>query len=331
MSAETKRVLSELPSGDPALLNRIAWSRRWSERQTSVEYALAARKKALDGRGRRSDAEQGLALRTLAWQAMWRGDIKLSMDYCLRAESYLPENEFPEARAHIYANLATVHYFRNRLDLATCAIERGIWLMQQFEDSPVIAELVLTQATVQRLAGERARSGISLGRARELAREEVLAAVESRTACWLCEDGDAEKSIAHAEAALAASHEHSNRVLVPYTRATLAACRGTLGDCIEAQDQINTGLKIADEDVDLRARCNLLIKGAKVARMQENIEKEAKYLREAADIAKANSFLMWRKQIAIARAGVFEAKGEYKAAVDQHKLAWSLQTETRVK
>ena len=69
MAATSNRLHSELPSGDPALLNRIAWSRRWSERQASVDYALAARRKALDGVGRRSRAEQGFALRTLGWQA----------------------------------------------------------------------------------------------------------------------------------------------------------------------------------------------------------------------------------------------------------------------
>ncbi|NNE82244.1 MAG: hypothetical protein HKN18_18390 [Silicimonas sp.] len=331
MSGQTQRILSELPSGDPALLNRIAWARRWSERRTSTEYALAAREKALDGTGRRSEAEQGLALRTLGWQAMWRGDLKLSMDYCLRAESHLSESEYPEARACLYANLATLHYFRNRLDLATCAIDRGIWLMGEDEASPALAELVMTQAVVQRLAGERARAGISLGRARELAQDEIVPTIDAYTACWLVEDGDSGKAETHAKAALSASQTMVNRVVMPYARATLAVCHAMSGDFVEAVDQINTGLKHAKEDDDLRARCIVLIKSARIARLQKDEDKEFKVLREAAEIAREQDFAMWRKQIALMRAELFEARGNYKAAVEQHKLAWALQKETRVR
>ena len=109
MSVIRQRVYSELPSGDPALLNRIAWARRWSERDTSVQYAEEARKKAVDGSGKRSRTQHGHALRTLGWQAVWRGELDEAMDFCLRAESFLPESTFKEVRASIYSVLAVVY------------------------------------------------------------------------------------------------------------------------------------------------------------------------------------------------------------------------------
>jgi len=187
MSAETGRKLSDLPSGDPALLNRISWARRWNDRQASVEYALAARRKALDGKGRRSRAEQGFSLRTLGWHALWRGDLKLSMDYCLRAETYLPETEFALARAGIYSLIAKVHYNRNRFDLATCSVERGQWLVQEIDNDPAtVADLMLTQAAIQRQSGERARAGITLGRAREVSSGELHWLISApQIYCWM--------------------------------------------------------------------------------------------------------------------------------------------------
>ena len=249
MAATSNRLHSELPSGDPALLNRIAWSRRWSERQASVDYALAARRKALDGVGRRSRAEQGFALRTLGWQALWRGDLTLSMDYCLQAEALLPELEFIQERAGIYSNLAIIHYLRNRFDLAMCAVERGLWLLQdESEDTTTLADLMITQANIQRLSGERARAGITLGRARELASGEHVAVVDIATASLLIEDGDAEKALEYAEAAVNAILTARDPVTLPYGRSILADCHTQLGNSLAAVEQITLGMAELDRE-----------------------------------------------------------------------------------
>ncbi|CAN0566128.1 unnamed protein product, partial [Ectocarpus sp. 12 AP-2014] len=118
------RVKSELPGGDPALMNRIAWARRWTDRTTSTEYAISALQTAKGGQGRRSRKEQGYAMRTLAWHARWRGEFDASFEYSLKAESFLSEAENPVTRASVYATLGMVQFVRSRLDLGMCAIDR---------------------------------------------------------------------------------------------------------------------------------------------------------------------------------------------------------------
>ena len=124
MQDNVRRIRSELPSGDPALLNRVAWSRRWSDRNISTDHACTARKTAIAGSGKRSRVQQGMALRTLAWHARWRGDLDKAMTHCLNAETFLPEREHAEARSILYGILGSIHFARNRFDLATCSVER---------------------------------------------------------------------------------------------------------------------------------------------------------------------------------------------------------------
>ena len=54
-------------------------------------------------------------------------------------------------------------------------------------------------------------------------------------------------------------------------------------------------------------------------------------LRDAAVHAKSTGFAFERKRVALQLAALFEDTGNYKLAVDQHKLAWRLQSETRVR
>lgn len=331
MSTETGRQLSDLPSGDPALLNRISWARRWNDRDASAEYALAARKKALDGKGRRSRAEQGFALRTLGWHALWRGDLKLAMDYCLRAETYLPESEFALARAGIYSLIAKVHYNRNRFDLAICSVERGQWLLQDTKDDPAsIADLMLTQAAIQRQSGERARAGITLGRARVLSSDENAALADICTAYLLLDDGDAAQAREYAETALRYCENAGVTVILPYARSILAGCYSARGQHLDAYDQINTGLK-GLEASDHLARCTLLRRHATHHLGKGEFTEALDILGEAAGIAEAQTYALSRKQIALTMADVLEEIGDFRGAVAQHKIAWQLQKETRVR
>lgn len=332
MTTNTNRMLSDLPSGDPALLNRISWARRWTEPSASTDYALAARKKALDGHGRRSRAEQGFALRTLGWHAFWRGDLALAMDYCLQAETYLPEREFVAQRAGIYSVLGRIHYTRNRFDLATYSVERGVWLVQETQDTPgVLADLMLTQASIQRLTGERARAGITLGRTRELAEDETRSLVDVATANLLLDDGDAAKALDHAEAALGAMIDGSNAVCLPYARSTLAGCYLMLSKTLDAHDQITQGLAALKDGEDMMARCSLLRRRAALLIAKGETRAATEVLIEAGEIARAQTYKLHAKAIALAVAEAYEAQGDFRAAVDHHKIAWRLQNETRLR
>ncbi|MDA8585396.1 hypothetical protein N9L47_03905 [Rhodobacteraceae bacterium] len=322
---------SDLPSGDPALLNRIAWARRWNDRKASLSYALEARKKALDGQGRRSRAEQGFALRTLGWHALWRGDLKLAMDYCLRAETYLPESDFAHVRAGIYSLIGKVHYNRNRFDLAICSIERGLWLVQDSEDDPAtLADLMLSQTAIQRRTGERARAGITLGRARSLATGDNAALVDICTTYLLLDDRDTVQALEYARTAVTYCEEAGNEVILPFARAALAACLTARGNHLDAYEQIKTGLAALDDN-NHWAQCLLLRCLADHHLGKGEQSKALEILKKAATIADAHAFKLMHKNIALIHADTLEETGEYKAALDQHKLAWRLQNETRLR
>ena len=332
MTLQSNRILSDLPSGDPALLNRISWARRWNDRQSSFDYALAARKKALDGHGRRSRAEQGFALRTMGWHALWRGDLTLAMDYCLRAETYLPESDFVHERSGIYSLLGKVHYMRNRFDLAICSVERGLWLVQEADEDPAtLADLMLTQAAIQRQSGERARAGITLGRARELSEGENATLVDVCTANLLLDDGDAPRALTHADAAVTTASDGGNDVVLPFARSILAGCQIHLSKFLDAHDQITQGLESLREDDDTLARCALLRRRAELLRAKGELDAAIKTLDAATEIAREQKYQLLFKKIALASADALEAKGDFKGAVTQHKIAWRLQSETRVR
>lgn len=334
MSDQVQRIRSELPSGDPALLNHIAWSRRWSDRRISIDHALSARKTALAGSGKRSRVQHGLALRTLAWHARWKGDLEEAMTHCLNAETFLPEREHAADRATIYAILGGVHLGRNRFDLATCSVDRGFWLLRdtpEAEVAEVTSELLLTRATIQRHSGERARAGITLGRAQELAVSDAAPCVNYATASWLLADGDSAAALARAEPALSASRNMGNRVIQPYLHVLIGSCSADIGRPDTAIENFETAIRFADEDTDRRCRTFALREFARLDLMRGDEASALDRLQEAASIAKSQDHSFERKRIALLLAEVYERLGKYKQSVDQHKLAWRLQHATRMR
>lgn len=333
MENHRQRVRSELPSGDPTLLNKLAWSRRWTDRLASADFAKTARQAAARGTGRRSRVQHGMALTTLAWHSKWSGALDASMGYCLSAETYLPEREHAEVRARIYAILASTHFARNRYDLANCALERGFWLLRDIPDVQVeeaMVDLLLTRAILQRHSGERARAGITLGRAQELSNEDMRPGVEYCTATWLLADGDADAARIRAVTALENARAHANRLILPYLYCLLGGCDIKLSRSEEAMHSLEVGLKIATEDKDDRVRCFILRNLAQLAADLGALDEAKTHLESAARLAKSLNHSFERKRIALQLADLFEKSKDYRRAVQQHNIAWRLQNETRI-
>lgn len=328
------RIKSELPGGDPALMNRVAWARRWTDREASTEYAINALQTASDGQGRRSRTEQGYALRTLAWHARWRGEFDASMEYCLKAESFLSETDHPATRASIYATLGMVHYVRSRMDLAICAVDRGIWLLRDLDaqhSSSVQIDLLVVQSMIQQQSGERARAGMTLGRARELASEEDLPMVDCGTAFWLLHNGEYERAMQYAQTAQNLSEENENQILLPHIHRVLGACHAHQKNRIEALAHFKEGFRLAEQYGDQRALCYLNLAQAQFELARGETEKARDMLLVGVSIAKRQTLPLVRKQLALTLAETFEELGQFKAAVDQHKLAWRLEREGRIR
>lgn len=333
MEQPTRRVKSELPNGDPTLLNKLAWSRRWTDPRASADLARSARETALKGTGRRSRVQHGLALTTLAWSARWYGSLDTAMSHCLSAESFLPERDHPEVRARIYAILGSVHFARNRFDLSNCALDRGFWLLRDSADEDVqdaMVDLLLSRAIVQRHTGERARAGITLGRAQELSNPEFRAGVEYCTATWLLADGDAEAARARGVLALETARNQNNTLMMPYLLGLLGACDIKLGRNEDAKQSLEDGMDLAKHDGDQRVQCFLYRHFALLATHEDDLETARAHLETAAGIAKSLGHAFERKRIALQLADLFEKSKDYKKAVQQHKQAWRLQNETRM-
>jgi tetratricopeptide (TPR) repeat protein len=333
MEQPSARIKSELPSGDPTLLNKLAWSRRWTDRNASVDFAKTARGTALKGSGRRSRRQHGLALCTLAWHARWRGALDEAMGYCLSAESFLPERENAEPRARIYAVLGGIHFARNRFDLSNCALDRGFWLLRDTADDEVqeaMVDLLLARAIVQRHTGERARAGITLGRAQEICSAELRPGVEYCTASWLLADGDAEAARIRGVTALETAREQSNQLLMPHLLGLLGACDVKLQRFEEARGNLETGMKLAKEADDEAIQCALHRHLALLGVEEGKLDDARAHLEDAGRLAKSLNYSFERKRIALQLADLFEHLKDYKKAVHQHKLAWRLQNETRM-
>ncbi len=333
MDQPTNRRRSELPSGDPTLLNRLAWSKRWADRLASIELATTARNTASKGTGRRSRVQHGLALSTLAWQAKWRGNLDEAMRFCISAETFLPEQENLEVRARIYAILGGLHFARNRFDLAKCALERGFWLLRDTPDEGLeesMLELLLTRAVLQRHTGERARAGITLGRAQEISTEELQPPVDYCTAIWMLADGDAEGARVRSTHALENARAQSNRLILPYLFGVIGASDIELGRHDDAAHFLSEGMKLAEEDSDNRVHCFILRHLASLETELGNLEKAKQHLEAAARLAKSLGHAFEQKQIALRLAELFEKLKDYKKAVHHHKQAWRLQNETRL-
>ncbi len=255
------------------------------------------------------------------------------MGYCLSAETYLPERENTEARARVYAILGSVHFARNRFDLANCALDRGFWLLRDMPDEDVVeamVDLLLTRAIVQRHTGERARAGITLSRAQELSNAEMQSGVEYCTATWLLTDGDAEAARIRGVTALENAREQNNHLLMPYLMGLLGACDVKLGRLDEAGLNLDEAMALAEASGDDRVTCFIHRHFAQLETERGELGAAKGHLEKAARLAKALNHAFERKRIALQLADLFEQLKEYKKAVHQHKLAWRLQNETRM-
>ena len=318
-----------LPKGDPALLNFVAWSSRWSSRQKSETYAKAALACSGDCPTNRLSAPRGYALVTLAWQSKWRGDFDASLQGCVEAESCLPEADHQDARAHTYSVLGVLYYSRNRLDLATCATDRGFSIAHPDKNASAYVDLLATRATIQSYKGDRSRAGLTLGRARDMAYGVELARIEHNVARWLLNDGSAEKGLKHAETSLELCVRHNNRVILPYAQEVLGACKVAVGELKEAEDAFVAGLDLAIEDDDFRAQCQIISRYAQLESARDNLERARDLNRYGAEIAAKMCYPLWERDFALALADIHEKLGDFKKALASHKRAWQFEKERR--
>lgn len=327
MSLSNGAFSERLQSGDPALLNRMAWSARWTDRAKSRQYASRVLEIAEGCQHKRSRIARGLAFRTLSWQAKWRGNFDEALQLGLRAEAEITEKEQPIARADVYSILGVVHYSRSRLDLASCAVDRGFTILSDTptpENTETFIDLLTTRATIQRYNGLHARAGITLSEASRLAEKLELARVEHNIARFLVADGDYQAALKHAENALVLAKAHNNRVVMPYTHEVAGACLVKLGRPAAAIEHFAEGARIAREDEDQRAQCQILREHGNLEMDFGDPRKAVELYTSGAAISAGMGYSLWQKNFSLALARAHEELGELKQALEHHKHAWKI-------
>jgi tetratricopeptide (TPR) repeat protein len=316
------------PAGDPALLNRIAWESRWACRSKSRRYAEAALQMSLAKTGK-PNRQRGYARVTLAFQAKWRGDFDEGMTQVLDAETHLPEADHPEERAQAYSIIGVIHYSRNRLDLAECAVDRGFRLVTPESGRAAFVDLLTTKATIQRYSGDRTRSGLTIARAHQLAEGADLARVEHNLARWMLSDDTPESAIRHAETSVELADSFRNILIKPYAYEVLGAGHSALGHFQRAEECFTMGLDIAIRDEDTRAQCQIIQRHGDLERAKGDLDRARDLYGYGREVAKKMAYPLWEVIFSRALADVYERLGDLKGALAEHKRAWQIEDARR--
>lgn len=324
-----KAKVSRLPTADPSLLNKLAWVARWSDVKRSRDNARKAYRDASEGEGRRSDAQRGLALRTMSWHDRWRGDFEQALKNGLKAEEFLPEHQFPEIRAAMYANLAVIHFSRGRFDLANSSLERALLLINDDSDPECVMEVLCTKALVQTFSGDKTRAGLTLGRARDRAGKALVATVEHLIARWLLDDGDTERAAMHIGRAIEAAEAHENNLILPLCYEVRALCEITQRHLEQASETLEDALELSRDLECTRSEIHLTFAKSIVQQRQNDIETALATLKRGARMAASADYVLYQRKYALELADVFERMGQLRQALEQHKIAWRFQKAIR--
>ncbi|MEM9970509.1 MAG: hypothetical protein AAF762_05375 [Pseudomonadota bacterium] len=325
--AEKKKPSGE--ASDPSLLNRLAWSCRWTDRERSVSFAEAARDWPYKTGSPRARKNRGRACLTLAWQAKFRGEFDTSLKFALEAEQLLTEKNFPTDRAHTYATLSVLHSSKGRIDLAKHALDRGMLLADIERDRSAYIELLTADAGVLMYRGDKGRAGLTLGRAEQLAVEAEQAMVQVHIARWLLSDGCPEKAVERAARGVNLAEEHKCRVLEPYAHEVMGQAKYRLGHFKQAEAFFTTGLEIAQADGDKRAECHLMLGMGLMERARKETDQALRHFRQGAKMASRLGYVPWQIIFARECAAEYERRGDMKAALNEHRVAWALTDKRR--
>lgn len=320
-------VAREQSGGDGALLNHHGWVKRWNDRRMSCDYARAALKLSGTGQDARSTLGRGMAYRTLAWQAKWRGDFAAAFDLCLKTEAEVREADDPIIRADIYSILGAIHYSRGRLDLANDAVDRGFAILEELSaggHNAALVDLYVTKATIQRYNGEIARSNLAFSRAHDLATGQCVPRVKHNIARYLLADKKIDRAFEFATDAMDLAIQQRNRTLLPYVHEVLGAALARRKSYDEALQNFERGEKIARSDEDKRAECQILLERGRLEMSRNNVDSALRYYNRGTSIAREVGYQLLRKTFCLSLAEAYEKKGELAKALKQHKLAWQI-------
>ncbi len=303
---------------DPKLLTRLAWECRWTDRVRSAELARQAL--ALVEQQTSYDAvDRCSALRTLAWQAKWRGDFEQTTSYCLQAKQGMDRQIAKHLLVDVFSLLGVVHYSAGRRDFASRMVRRGFDLVDDTIPDEALVDLYITQSTIQRYRGRIEESRHALENALQLSKGAERARVEHNIARTLNYERDYVQALERAEESLALARQFKNRIILPYTLEVLSAAQIALDRPVDALPHLEEGLEIAQADGDQRAACQLLHQLGIAQQKRGEMGHACEALTEGQRIAQAIGYPIWLTRFTEARAQLYEAEGEFQKAASAYK------------
>lgn len=277
---------------NPALLNRLSWKLRWSDRKRSRD--LARRVLLFE---RDNAIERGLAWRTLAWQARWAGRLQRTEELshtALVALEAAPPGAGP-ALADVQSALGVIRYSRHENDGALAAVETGRVALAAEDDVESRIDLLVTESTTLRYLDRREPSLERLVTAVGLAEGASLGRVRHNLARWYLTEGDVDAALAQALPAVALCRRWDNRVVLPYALEVLGACYARIGRRQRAEECFAEGLEIAADDGDLRVECQILQEAGHLALLSGEEERGRQLLHRGLLLARSLGYSLWEE------------------------------------
>ncbi|MEM9761432.1 MAG: hypothetical protein AAF968_02795 [Pseudomonadota bacterium] len=275
-----------------ALLDRRAWAIRWSSRVQSFRLAERALQVASKG----SLTDQASALRTLGWQARWRGDFEQAESFAEQALRRLEPDLAPVLQADALSILAVVHYSRGRRDVARRAVEFGFEKLGAHEAAETRVDLLLSATNIERGSKRFDEAALLLDRALEIASGPELARVEHDQARACYADGDAECALEWGQRAVNSARVFRNRVILPYALEAVGGAYRMLGREPEAAAHLEEGGRIAAEDGDGRVACQCMAERAQLALDEGDCAGALEPARQGLEQARSMGYVVWQKK-----------------------------------
>lgn len=288
--------LEVLKNADPTFLNHHAWALRWADRDRSIEMAKAVLQHSRNSgpkRARGARRRNGLALRTLSWQAIWRGEFDEAEDLAHRAIARLKGEGAESAIADAFSVLSVVHFSRARRDLARDYLEQGFEALEVQDNTSTRVDLLVAKGSRMLFARRVQESQKFIYDALKLATDEDRARVEQSIARAMCLDHRPNEALEHAFRSVHLCKEHNNNVVLPYALELAATALIDLERIDEAKMLIKEASALAAAAKDRRVECHLLFQMLRAMRLQQKTDEALVLAENGVVISRAMRYREW--------------------------------------
>jgi len=298
---------------DTTFLNQQAWAVRWADRALSVRLAESVIGLTLGSGPKRPKSARrrnGLAMRTLAWQAIWRGDVIRAEEDAHRAIARLKDTGTDHAIVDALGVLALVHFNRNQRDLARQMVSDAFTLDVPNHHASTLIDRLVISSLIHLNSGRFDLAQAGFDEALALATGPDIARVHINVAQAQLLDQRPSEALEQLDQACASAEEHRNVVLKPYICAVKAQTYLELDLTASALDAISTAMPYAVQSNDVRAEIVLSIQHARALRAENRIDAAIELALTAQRRAKEAELVIFEKQLLMLCAELFEHRGQ---------------------